>query len=107
MGSIRDTSSFAKEMAQAWKNEQFSGAEVYGVMGRHIVVNALAPKFQLVICKGTQKAIDMITQDHMARLSTIINITASAKALDRTTRNGSLVVKNYIQLKRTSTLGQF
>ena len=77
-----DTSSSAKEMAQAWKDEQFSGAEVYGVMGRHIVGNALAQKFQLVICKGTQKAIDMITQDHMARLSTIINITASAKALD-------------------------
>ena len=80
-----DTSFVAKKTAQAWKDEQVSGTEeddIYAVMVMYIGGNALLPKFQPVICKGTQKAIDMITQDRMARLSTIINITASAKALD-------------------------
>jgi hypothetical protein len=80
-----ETSSVAKKMAQAWKDEQAFGQseeDIYGVMGMHISTNALAEKFPLVICKGTQRTIDMITQDRMARLSTIINITASAKALD-------------------------
>ena len=81
-----DTSSVAKDMAQAWKDGQVSGAEeddLYGVLGMHIGGNALAPKFGFIICEGTQEAVSMITQDRMARLSTIINITASAKALDK------------------------
>lgn len=81
-----DTSYYAKAMAQAWKDGQVSGAEeddLYGIMGMHIVPNALAKKFGFVICKGTQEAVSMITKDRMARLSTIVNITASANALDK------------------------
>ena len=80
-----DTSSYAKEMAQAWKAEQDFGTgegNLYAVMGRRIVPNALIEKVGLVVCKGTEEAVEMITQDRMSRLSTIINITASAKALD-------------------------